>query len=411
LKKEEEENLIKTRLNNIASTLNTQSVGIQNFWNAYGPDNEYGINLGFYGTISRNGTAIQPDSKSLLQISQHMWSYSTLYSYDRTNVGAMTTSQNLFNFLIQSFYQVGEIYGNFYYLVDRNGSTILDDTYHIYAEAFTLLGLGQYYTFNNNEIIQLYFEHLLTDMDYSAHDPVYGGYNATYDPYGNPYSPPIVKDVFSHLVLLEALTFLYQLDPTDDEIHTQLLEVYDLFFTQIVQSQPPYVQPYFAYNWNKVGGAIQFYGVDLETVWAIYQAAEALGFTNDTIQFLTSFGAAASSAGFDNNYGGYFYSGVPGGAANNLTKEYSTQCSSLLGNWQLYVITKDETYLSRMESTITWLSTYQTDSQYGELYEAVVDNGTVVSSTDKGTQTKSSFHDIRATFYLQQQINSYVSSL
>lgn len=64
-----------------------------------------------------------------------------------------------------------------------------------------------------------------------------------------------------------------------------------------------------------------------------------------------------------------------------------------------------------MEATITWLANYQTDPVYGELYEAILDNETLVSSDNKGTHTKSSFHDIRATFYLQQLINNYVSSL
>lgn len=396
---------LKQKLQGLSSSLSPQSERLQEFWNSYGNDS-LAPNLGFYGTIAQNGTSIEPNTKTLLQISQHLWSYATLTHLGQAN--ALALSNNLYEFLTFAFYQVGaEDFGQFYYMVDRTGSNILDDNYHLYAEAFTLLGIGQYYRYNQNDRVKQYFQELFDDMDYHARDNEFGGFNSTYDPQGNAYPDPIAKDVYSHLALLEALALLYELDPTDENVAPRMLEIYNIFAEKMIQPNH-YIHQYYTLNWTLVGGPVQNYGVDLETVWVYARVADALGFTNDT-QIILQVGAAASEAGFDSVNGGYFYEGVPAGDVTDNTKVYWTQASSLLGNWEMFLQTNDQVYLNRMESTIDYINKHQADPEYGEWFEAIDGNGTI-SSTNKGTHTKSSFHPIRATFYLQKQIDQYISN-
>lgn len=403
LKKKHETESLRQRLNGISNNLGELSKGVENFWNARGLDTEYS---GFYGTLNREGESIQPDTKSLLQQSQHLWSYATL-----SQLKDSTTNREYLNklyiFLTESFYQRGIDYGQFYYLVNRFGNETLNDRFELYAEAYTILGIAKYYDVTQDEHSFEYFDELQEDIDRSAHDPVYGGYNTSYDRFGNPF-PTTSKDTFTHLALMEAFTEQLVVDYADDELKARLGEIISIFLNNLTQ-QENYFRQLSTYSWGPSTVTTQNYGLDLEAIWALRAATKILDSNAVTDDFVKRIGGAASSRGFDSEKGGYFFEGNPDGQVTNKDKVYWVQASSLLGNWELYTITKDNTYLDRIEKTISWIQNDQVDKDYGEWYERVDANGTVVDI--KGSHYKSSFHNIRATLWLKSFIDEYAEEL
>jgi len=315
---------------------------------------------------------------------------------------------NLYTFLTESFYDRGIDYGQFFSIISRDGLTVIDDSFQIYAEAFTILGIAQYYAVTNDQRVIGYFEELFDDIDRNSHDTVYGGYNNTYDPYGNPYNATR-KDVFAHLALLEALNVIYETDPTDLNVPPRLLEIFNIFVNTIIQPTN-YCHQLFDYDWTLLGNPLQNYALDLEIVYTLRKTGQLLGLTNTSDPIVQVFGVPASDNGYDSTNGGYYWQGPPGAAPSDYTKRYWDQASALLGNWALYDLTKNPIYLDRIEGTIKWITTSQVDTTYGEWFSAVAPDGTFPDGTNKGTYIKSSFHPLRATIYLQNTINSYISS-
>jgi len=402
LKKKHQTETLRTRLNNIATNLGDLSNGVENFWNAKGLDTQYS---GIYGTLDQQGNSIQPDTKSLLQQSQHLWSYAAL-SQLKNSTTSWSYMNKLYVFLTESFYQRGIDYGQFYYLVSRDGATVVDDNFKIYAEAFTILAISKYYEVTQDEHSFEYFDELTEDMDRQAHDPVYGGFNNTFDPSGNPYTT-VSKDTYAHLALMEGFTEQLLVEAGDETVIARLGEIVYIFLNRLAQDN--YFRQTSTYSWAATGNTNQNYGLDLEAVWALRAAAKALGSNNVTDDFVKRIGGAASSRGFDNDKGGYFFEGDSNGQVTNKDKVYWVQASSLLGNWELYQITKDTTYLDRIEKTVSWIQNNQVDKDYGEWYETVFAAGNI--TTTKGTHLKSSFHNIRATLWLKSQINTYADDL
>jgi len=328
LKKKEQTNDLKIRLSAISSSLLTQTSYVTSFWNAYGPDN-VNANIsepsGFYGTLNMTGGSIFPTNKTLLQISQHLYAYSSLARF-QNNAQYIPIAQDLYGFLTYAFYQVGAFdNGEFFYLVDRPGANVLDFSYKLYAQTFTLDALAQYQLASQDTTVDEYFEELFADMDTNSHDDTYGGYNTTFDPSGNPY-PVVYKDVYTHLALLQGLNNIYEADPNEGdnpELIPRMEEIYNLFEDYFFQA-PNYLHDIFNQDWSPAGTVVRYYGTELEAVWIIQQTGSYLSLSSDANAFVQKFGVPASDQGYDSVNGGYFNSGNPNGGVIDNTKKLSS---------------------------------------------------------------------------------------
>jgi mannobiose 2-epimerase len=416
LQKKAQQDSLMTRLGNIANNLNAMSSPLANFWSKYGPDpinqNNPDISAGgFYGTIMQNGTPGQPDTKTLIQISDNLYGISSLVNF--VDNSYTTIAQDLFDFMDSFLYEEGLEPGSFYYMVSRNGSLLLDNSTQFYAESVALRALAQFYFATGQEYLDGFFENLFNEMDLLYHDPVYGGYLEYYNDSGQAFVNGPFKTLAGHITFLDALyhIFAYDSNPNPNEL-PRLNEVINLFLTNFIQVEN-YLHPIFNPDWSLYGPPLELFGYELYAIEVLRSAANVLNYANVTQavnSLVQGFGPMASTNGYDNAAGGYYYSEQSGSITDNR-KVYWVQTASMWGNWNLYELTQDPTYLDRIEGTISFIQANLVDQTYGEWFYSVEKNplNPYPDGTNKGTQTKGAQWTISATVVLPNRINTYIA--
>jgi mannose/cellobiose epimerase-like protein (N-acyl-D-glucosamine 2-epimerase family) len=321
-----------------------------------------------------------------------------------------TICDDFYNFLLLYFYEAAvENEGGFYYMVSRDGLTLVDNSTQIYAESFTMAGLAQYFHANPDvPYVDEVFEALFQDIDFNNYDPVNGGYIEYYNTTGGRLAVP-QKTAAGHLALLDGLwrVVLYDDAPEPDQ-GPRLVELINTFDLHFITANS--IALSFDQNWNPTSPGMRNFGLELAAVYALHEAAAALNYENITKRvdtLIKQFGPDASTNGYDTNKGGYYISST-NGIVNNV-KYYWVQSASLRANWVLYEMTKDPIYLDRIEKTTDFIKSTMVDTQNGEWYIAVADDGSKPEGTYKGTHTKGSMETLFATVNLPARINKYIA--
>jgi len=393
------------RLNDFRERIIKQSNFIENFWVLYGFDSEYG---GFYGTLDRTGTPIEPEVKGLIQTSRHLWSCSTWYQ-THPSTDLKNYADNLYQFLLTNFLDRTD--DQFHYQVERNGTVIQTDMLwekDLYSQAFTILALSQYsLTFHTYEAAT-YALTLFQAIDRYAHDGIYGGYNESLHS-GMVEVEGGAKDTDTHLHLMEALISLFKATH-DDTVKLRLQELVNVTLYQITQPEY-YMFRQFMMNWTIIGPNEISFPRDLEAVYLLMSAADELNtpFNNTDLTTITNVGATSSVWGIQPD-GSYVEYGIPnpngtGWISDSNETIWWAQADSLTGLWWMFSLTGDESYLDRFEETLDFIEDNLWDTTYQEWYSTLYNNGTLDST--KGSFWKASYHTCRATEYLPRWITIY----
>lgn len=385
------------RLQSLQKRLDQEARSIMHFWLEHGPDEKYG---GFHATLDRQGKAIEPWDKGLIQQSRHLWSLSAWYERREQTDRVSGLAHRSFEFL---FRQMLDDDGEFYYKVSREGA-VVDKKKQIYAESFAIYALSEYArVFSNQKAAQLALN-CFRSVDRRTHDKINGGYDQSNDP--GWLATGAEKGTNTHIHLLESFTALYR--TTGDElVKERLLELVDLVANKIVQPAG-YAHKEFLKNWQPFAEPLVSYGHDLETVWLLMDALEALNKEDDQKikARIKKMGRNSAFWGYDSVKGGYYEEGIPAGQVTRFDKLWWVQGEALPGLWQLYRLTGDSTYLDKMEGTMSWIEQYQKDQDFGDWYWGIDRNGNLdVHGSDKGSEWKTSYHTLRALIFTSDWIN------
>ncbi|GAF69929.1 unnamed protein product [marine sediment metagenome] len=399
---------MRARLETIRTRVHTLGDEVITFWKEKGPDPEHG---GFYGTLDRTGTPITPTDKGLTQEIRHLWSFSIWYRYREPTPEIKTLCDNLYAFIISHFYDASD--GEFYFLVDEDGSPV-DTKKDLYAESFAILGLAEYaLTFDRKEAAE-YALNCFHSVDARFNDEVYHGYDET-----DEKGPDRAKDTGDIMHLIESFTTLYKVTG-DKQVRQRLNEFIDISLNKIIQPEG-YCRMFFARDWTPTGSPDILYGHDLQLAWLILQAAEAVDRSTDRalIDRALTTSLYSSDKGFDPELGGYFGMGLPDGIITWASKIWWVQCEAINALWWNYQLTGDTEQLDRLDKTLDWIETSQRDSEYGEWFAGINEDGSTgdentrgpsyLKSDNKGEIMKSSYHNIRALVFVEKWINDYLN--
>jgi mannobiose 2-epimerase len=236
-------------------------------------------------------------------------------------------------------------------------------------------------------------------IDRRAHDAEYGGYDQRNDP--GWLAPGAEKGTNTHIHVLESFTELYRAT-RDGAVKARLEELVEVVATKIVQPAG-YAHKEFERDWTPHAEPVASYGHDLETVWLLIDALDALGREHDEVVLGAArrLGEQAAHDGYDAKLGGYFEEGPPGGAPAKLEKVWWVQAEALAGLWWTYRLTGDASYLDRLEGTLGFIETRQRDPEHGEWFFGVNPDGSLGPRGDnKGEEWKTGYHALRALVFL-----------
>lgn len=432
-------------ISSLSSDLVEHQRQLLSFWSRHGPDKTH---PGFNGTVARNGDAIPPTHKGLIQHARHLWVFSTAQQLAPEGVNCRNLADQAYAFMMDHLLDAPTQL--FVFLVSEDGKTRVMDTCHLYANIFAIFSLAKYSrVFGIDEALQQALRTFKAVND-RFYDAQHGGYDESSScpplevlPEASEGETQVAPKGFNvHMHFMEALTELYRATGgQNEEVKERLVEVMSLLIDKVYQQDGSYCRQQFSQTWEPIGTELINYGHDLQTCHLMLDAVNALldqqHLDPDEAQqyrsVAFSMGQTSAEQGFDEKYGGYMYEGPPSDPARKqdgvvegwfspyeASHIFWTQCEALLALWQLFAHTGDEVYLTRLSRTWQWFREHQWDTQLGgdafwavdrldkqpvKSLPALLGDDSEVPGDMKGNAWKASYHTGRLLMFLPAWMN------
>lgn len=371
------------------------------FWRGKSLDFENGgyvINIGSKGEVKTGG------AKMIVTQARTVWLFAKLAreGFDKEiNLPAAAVG---FRFLKEKMWDSKN--GGFYWQTDATGVKKLDAKKHLYGQAFALYALSEYYLASGrSEPIELAKE-LFELLEQKAHDKKYGGYieffnedwtEAPADELCYMGVPGGLKLMNTHLHLLEALTTFYRATelPVARE---RLIELINIQSNTVVRKTVGACTDKYDRDWRpRLEGdyARVSYGHDIENIWLLMDACDAVGISNQPFADLyrTLFNYSLKY-GYDKGNGGFYDSGTFAAPADRRDKVWWVQAEAIVSALYMHRLTGEAKYVEVFEQTLGFIEKNLVDWNYGEWHWAVNDRG--IPSGDKANPWKAGYHNGRA---------------
>jgi len=374
---------MKTILAQYKVAMQEELKAILDFWMTHTVDESNG---GFIGQIDYNNKIINEAPKGAVLNARILWSFSAAYNLTGNTI-YLGFAERAFNYIVTYF--IDKEYRGVYWSVDHKGQP-LDTKKQVYAQAFTIYALSEFYKATKNptaisEAIDLY-----DVINKYSYDKINGGYTEAFtrewdiiaDLRLSDKDANEKKSMNTHLHLLEAFTALYQVWQYEP-VKKKIAGLAQNFMQHIIDPATNHQYLFFDEQWNPKSNTIS-YGHDIETAWLLQEAAEVVG-DADLIKSTKAIAVSMSDAvknGLDND-GGLWYEYEP--AAHHLIKEKHMwpQAEAMVGYFNAWQNTADKTYLDISLASWQFVQQHIHDKQNGEWFWGVV--GTHLSACAAGT--------------------------
>lgn len=377
---------------------------ILDFWQKNTIDIEHG---GFYGKLDNSNKVFSEAPKGSVLNSRILWTFSAAFNLTK-NVDYLHTAERAFQYIRDNF--IDKQFGGVYWTVDYRGEP-LDSKKQIYALAFAVYGLSEFYFCSKNEEAKnLSIELYNTILKYS-YDNENGGYiealSREWKELGDlrlsKKDANEKKSMNTHLHVLEGFANLYKIWP-DENLKNRIVELLDIFINNIIDKNTHHLILFFDDEWNIKSNIIS-YGHDIEAAWLLQEAAEIVG-EKKLIERLKKEAVEIADQvieGFDTD-GGLWYEYEVG--KNHLIKEKHSwpQAESMIGYFNAFQITGDEKYLQQSLSSWHFVQNYIKDKINGEWFWGIKENRKVMDE-DKVGIWKCPYHNGRACIEIINRID------
>ncbi len=362
-------------------------------------------NGGYVLNHDMKGNLLQREAtKMIVTQARQVWLFSRLVRAGYGGKEYLEAADLGYRFLRDRMWDVKN--GGFYWEVDVTGEKHLNPRKHLYGQAFALYGLSEYYLAGQKKEALDLAVRLFNLLEAKSHDNTYGGYIEYFNedwttPPPDENSPmglePNLKLMNTHLHLLEAMTTFYRASklPLARE---RLLELIGIETDTVVRKGLGACTDQYDRNWKpRLEGERSrvSYGHDIENVWLLVDACNAAGVScYPHLDLFRSLWAYALKYGFDEEKGGIFNWGPFNQPASNRDKSWWAQAEVLVSSLRMYLLTRDQLYLTIFERTYNFIERYFVDSQGGEWFENVRPNGQ--PSGGKAHAWKAGYHNGRS---------------
>jgi mannobiose 2-epimerase len=399
------EDTIIHQLDTYKKELTNELGNILNYWMANTVDEQDG---GFYGKIDNDNKVIPASPKGSVLNARILWSFSAAYNQN-PDAKYLAIADRAYQYIIKHFIDAG--FGGVYWTVDHLGNP-LDTKKQVYASAFTIYALSEYYKASGaaeakNYAVDLY--KLLVDKSY---DKERTGYLEAFTKEWQPIADLRLsakdanekKSMNTHLHVLEAYTTLYSIWP-EEELRSQIQTLINNFLDHIINSETNHLVLFFDEDWNKRSGTVS-YGHDVEASWLLLEAAEAIG-NHELIEKVKQQCikiSAATISGLDTD-GGLWYEYEP--AEDHLIKEkhWWVQAEAMVGFYNTWQISNNKEYLDLSLRNWAFVKQHLLDIKNGEWFWGIYANGDVMQTEDKAGIWKCPYHNSRACIELIKRIS------
>ncbi|MGK6349769.1 AGE family epimerase/isomerase [Parapedobacter sp. DT-150] len=383
----------RTRHSWVAAGFETELCRILDYWADVVYDHASGR---FHPKVDNENRTDDGVPSGAVMYARILWAFSAGYRHAPTPQ-YMEMADAAYRYIRQHF--VDPQYGGVYWSVQADGSPA-DSRKQIYAIAFTIYGLTEYYKVRADEGILVLAKQLYTCIERYSADRKNGGYIEALASDWTPTDQLKLsekddnekKTLNTHLHILEAYTNLYKVwpDPSLKERIAALLELFERRFVD----RHDHLTLFFDEHWQ-VKSPLQSFGHDIEASWLICEAASTIhhGQVPDAIRDLALRLAQACTEWVDES-GALCYELDP--IANRLIEEkhWWVQAEAVVGFYHASLLSGDSRYAERASDIWQYIIDYIVDRENGEWFWGRDGSGEIMPE-DKAGFWKCPYHNSR----------------
>ena len=367
---------------------------ILNFWTAHTLDDKYG---GFVGEVFNDNQKNYSADKSCVLNTRILWTFSAACNF-RKQDAYLEMAKRAYQYIIDYF--VDDEEGGLFWLLRPDG-TPAETRKQIYANAFGIYALSEYYKATQHAEALDLAKSLYSMIEAYSHDLNKGGYLEAFSRNWQPIEDMRLSDwdlnaaktFNTHLHILEAYTNL--LDAwQSDELKATLKSLVELVMQKFYSPQQKQFLLFFDEDWHSQSRQVS-YGHDIEATWLLCEAAKQVGDTQlinwagqvavmVTDAVLDRGTAPDGSLYYEQNEAGEIYKG----------RHWWPQSEAIVGLLNTYEITGHEKYLQSAIRTWDFIQRHLR-MQNGEWFWSVNDDYTPDWGMSKVNPWKGPYHNAR----------------
>jgi mannobiose 2-epimerase len=366
-------------------------------------------NGGFVGKIDHENKIYAEAPKGSVLNSRILWAFSSAYNLTG-NEGYLKMAERAFHYITEKF--IDKEFGGVYWTVDFTGAA-LDTKKQIYALAFAVYGLSEFYLASKNDDAKKVAIEIYKYVIAHSHDKKFGGYiealTRDWKEIGDlrlsAKDANEKKSMNTHLHLLEAFANLYRVWK-DEFLKQSIVELIGIFLDHIIDRNTHHLILFFDEQWNCRSNIIS-YGHDIEAAWLIQEAAEIIGDVNllGEIKNVSVKMAEAAAKGLDGD-GGLWYEYDASNEHLIRQKHSWPQAEAMIGFFNAWQITGNENFLKRSLSSWRFVKEYMIDKNLGEWYWGVNADHSPMKHEEKVGLWKCPYHNSRACIEIIHRIDN-----
>ncbi|WP_375418265.1 AGE family epimerase/isomerase [uncultured Hymenobacter sp.] len=383
---------------------------ILTYWRTHVPDKKYG---GFLGKVDNDNHADEHAPKGAVLNARILWTFSAAYNHE-ARPEYLAQARVAFEYLTRHF--IDPNYGGVFWSVDYQGQP-LDTKKQIYALAFAIYGLAEFYRATGEESALTTAQALFRAIEAHSFDATHGGYLEALAQDWTPLADLRLsakdanekKTMNTHLHILEAYANLYRVWP-DASLKKQLQGLLTVFADHIIDPQTQHLILFFDENWTAKSTDISF-GHDIEAAWLLLEAAEVLSDEHLIAQFRARAVqmAQAAAEGLD-DAGGLNYEYEPARNHWNRERHWWVQAEAMVGFLNAFEISGEQFFYDAFLSVWEFTQRHIIDHKRGEWYWGVqADNAQLMAGEDKAGFWKCPYHNGRACLEVMRRLSATLS--
>ena len=381
----------------------TELINILDYWLKNTIDKENG---GFIGEINHQNVINNNSEKGAVLNARILWSFSAAYAVER-NPEYLKTAKRAFQYIKDYFFD--NEFGGIFWSLQADGKP-KDTKNQIYAIAFVIYGLSEFYKiFKNEDALEL-AQSLFYKIELYSKDYKNKGYLEAFtrdwqeieDLRLSEKDANEKKTMNTHLHIVEAYSNLYLIWPNPklkDSIK-EILEVIALYF---INKYTWHLKLFFDENWKEKEDVIS-YGHDIEAAWLLQWCAEAIEdevLIKNYQKYAVAF-ADATKEGLDAD-GGLWYEYEPKEQKLIAEKHWWPQAELWIGMINAWQLTQNEEFLEITEKNFEFVEKYIIDHKNGEwIWGVYADYSPILK--DKAGFWKCPYHNSRACIELIKRL-------
>ena len=379
---------------------------ILQYWQRFSVDYNHG---GFVGRIDQDNQVHPTDPKGSVLNARILWSFSAAWQHTK-NPDHLALASRAFEY-IRTFLTDPES-GGLYWSVDYQG-TMLDGRKQIYAQAFGIYGMSEYYRATKDEKALELALHWYRLIEKFSRDTLRGGY---IDAFARDWSylgdkrlsakdENASKTMNTHLHIVEAYANLYEVWPSQN-LKTAIIHLLELFDEKIINRSNHHLGLFFTDDWEMDTGIIS-YGHDIEAGWLLQSCAESI---HETASIQTARRNAeritvAAMEGLDED-GGLWYEFNTKTGEKIFEKHWWPQAEALIGFCNAYQLTGNPLCKKALINNWHFIQNHILDTRQGEWLWGVGRYGKKMAGQDKVGIWKCPYHNSRACLQLVKRLKS-----